>query len=95
MDVGARNRLLECSDCHSLYHQECHRPVVSAVEADDIWICQSCKDERRRLQRSPTPPPIQQTVATVSKPVISSSKVSGGNGHKSSNGKSNSKSSGE
>lgn len=47
MDVGAKNRLLECTDCHSLYHQECHRPIVSAEEADGVWVCQSCKDVKK------------------------------------------------
>lgn len=74
MDVGARNRLLECSDCHSLYHQECHTPVVTALEADDVWICQGCKDERKKLEqaRSPTPPLVQQeqTLPSTSKPVV-------------------------
>nr|XP_023021465.1 integrator complex subunit 12 isoform X2 [Leptinotarsa decemlineata] len=42
MDVGARNRLLECSDCHSLYHQECHKPGVTE-DSFDNWVCYSCK----------------------------------------------------
>lgn len=28
MSVGPRNRLVECSDCHMLYHQECHKPPI-------------------------------------------------------------------
>lgn len=95
MDVGARNRLLECSDCHSLYHQECHRPVVTPLEADDVWICQGCKDERRRvMERSPTPPLIPQAIPTVSKPV-SGGKNSGGSSssHRSSTSSSSSSSS--
>lgn len=43
MDVGARNRLLECSDCHALYHQECHTPVVTSQESDENWVCHNCK----------------------------------------------------
>ncbi|XP_030756763.1 integrator complex subunit 12-like [Sitophilus oryzae] len=43
MDVGARNRLLECSDCHALYHQECHRPAVADEEMLDTWTCSNCK----------------------------------------------------
>lgn len=46
MDVGARNRLLECVGCHSLYHQECHRPAVSLQEADTDWLCRNCKVDR-------------------------------------------------
>lgn len=52
MDVAARNRLLECSDCHSLYHQECHRPPVSQQDADNTWICQNCK-ETKKMRKSP------------------------------------------
>ncbi|RZC37008.1 integrator complex subunit 12 [Asbolus verrucosus] len=37
MDVGARNRLLECSDCHMLYHQECHKPIVTNQDSFDSW----------------------------------------------------------
>lgn len=43
MDVGARNRLLECSDCHMLYHQECHKPIVTNQDSFDTWVCQNCK----------------------------------------------------
>lgn len=42
MDVGARNRLLECSDCHSLYHQECHKPGVTE-DSFENWVCFNCK----------------------------------------------------
>lgn len=40
MSVGARNRLVECSDCHSLYHQECHKPPISENDINDprvVW----------------------------------------------------------
>ncbi|XP_055642120.1 integrator complex subunit 12 [Toxorhynchites rutilus septentrionalis] len=46
MDVSARNRLVECADCHSLYHQECHKPVISEVDANDqenAWFCTICR----------------------------------------------------
>ncbi|XP_066142247.1 integrator complex subunit 12-like [Euwallacea fornicatus] len=43
MDVGVRNRLLECRDCHALYHQECHKPVVNEESVMDSWICSNCR----------------------------------------------------
>uniref|UniRef100_A0A1Q3F1Y1 Integrator complex subunit 12 n=1 Tax=Culex tarsalis TaxID=7177 RepID=A0A1Q3F1Y1_CULTA len=46
MDVSARNRLVECADCHSLYHQECHKPAISEADANDqenAWFCTLCK----------------------------------------------------
>lgn len=46
MDVSVRNRLVECSECHSLYHQECHKPPISEAEANEqenVWNCTLCK----------------------------------------------------
>merc|ERR1712142_620626 len=39
------NKLMECSSCQNLYHQECHNPPVSNHEASDprlIWNCVKC-----------------------------------------------------
>lgn len=53
MGVGARNRLLECSDCHNLYHQECHDPKVSddEIEGSVPWNCAACKYHLRMFQK--------------------------------------------
>lgn len=47
MDVSSRNRLVECSDCHSLYHQECHQPPITETDATDQenWYCSACKEK--------------------------------------------------
>ena len=48
MDVSARNRLIECADCHSLYHQECHKPPISDSDANEqefSWCCSLCKNK--------------------------------------------------
>jgi len=46
MDVGARNRLVECQECHSLYHQECHVPHILDSQIDNVpkqvWYCSNC-----------------------------------------------------
>ncbi|KAF4523195.1 hypothetical protein B566_EDAN002454 [Ephemera danica] len=45
MNVGPRNRLVECFECHSLYHQECHRPVIAEQDVSDprnTWYCSAC-----------------------------------------------------
>nr|CAD7607126.1 unnamed protein product [Timema genevievae] len=43
MDVTARNQLVECIECHSLYHQECHQPPVADVnDVRSVWYCSSC-----------------------------------------------------
>ncbi|XP_026481074.1 integrator complex subunit 12-like [Ctenocephalides felis] len=44
MDVTAGNRLVECSECHSLYHQECHRPHIPENDVNDPDICWSCSE---------------------------------------------------
>ena len=45
MDVGAKNRLVECVKCGSLYHQECHTPHIldSQVDTHPVdWYCCNC-----------------------------------------------------
>jgi integrator complex subunit 12 len=45
MDVSARNRLMECQECHSLYHQECHIPHILDSQIDvpkQVWYCSNC-----------------------------------------------------
>lgn len=68
MDVSARNRLVECSECHSLYHQECHQPPISESDANDqenSWCCFTCKEKT-----------ISKTSSTNSSPAKSSSSSS-------------------
>lgn len=42
MEVGAKNQLLECASCHSLYHQDCHIPAITTPFEN--WICKNCKE---------------------------------------------------
>ena len=42
------NKLMECSSCQNLYHQECHNPPVSNEKANDprlIWNCDKCSNK--------------------------------------------------
>jgi len=42
------NKLMECSSCQNLYHQECHNPPVSNEMASDprlIWNCSNCSNK--------------------------------------------------
>ncbi|XP_050071302.1 integrator complex subunit 12-like [Anopheles maculipalpis] len=78
MDVSARNRLVECADCHALYHQECHKPVISEADANDeenAWYCTLCRNKQTVTKLPVTAmvstPPI--TIATSPSPTISSS----------------------
>lgn len=42
--IGTRNRLVECLECHALYHQECHSPPIADDVNDPrlVWYCTSC-----------------------------------------------------
>ncbi|KAL1130178.1 hypothetical protein AAG570_013116 [Ranatra chinensis] len=45
MASGPRNRLIECSECHCLYHQECHVPNITDMDVNDprvVWYCVNC-----------------------------------------------------
>ncbi|XP_047364095.1 integrator complex subunit 12 isoform X3 [Vespa velutina] len=55
MDVGARNRLVECVECHSLYHQECHVPHILDSQIDVprlVWYCSNCTKSQAPKERS-------------------------------------------
>lgn len=47
IDFVAKNRLIECTKCNSLYHQECHSPQIKdselANEQEAAWLCSECK----------------------------------------------------
>lgn len=39
------NLLVECAECHSHFHQQCHKPNVSTKDLNDprlIWYCKGC-----------------------------------------------------
>ncbi|XP_073816728.1 integrator complex subunit 12 [Musca autumnalis] len=46
MMFTAANRLIECSRCGALYHQECHKPPITDEEASEDqghnWQCDNC-----------------------------------------------------
>uniref|UniRef100_A0A1A9W5W4 Integrator complex subunit 12 n=1 Tax=Glossina brevipalpis TaxID=37001 RepID=A0A1A9W5W4_9MUSC len=46
MMFTATNRLIECCKCGALYHQECHKPLITDDEISDDqvqnWQCDNC-----------------------------------------------------
>ncbi|XP_013384675.1 integrator complex subunit 12 [Lingula anatina] len=55
-DVSSLNQLLECQECHSLYHQECHRPAVTEQEVNDprfVWYCSKCSRNLKKMVSKP------------------------------------------
>lgn len=45
------NQLVECQECHQLYHQECHKPPATKEEISDprsIWYCSKCTKSMKK-----------------------------------------------
>ncbi|XP_035682485.1 integrator complex subunit 12-like isoform X2 [Branchiostoma floridae] len=52
MNVTPGNQLVECAECHNLYHQDCHRPPVTDSDVNDprkVWYCQRCTRTIRKM----------------------------------------------
>ncbi|XP_050100819.1 integrator complex subunit 12-like [Anopheles aquasalis] len=78
MDVSARNRLVECADCHALYHQECHKPIISEADANDeenAWYCTLCRN--KPTISKPTASPLVLPLPVATSPTTASSSSSG------------------
>lgn len=48
------NQLVECQECHNLYHQDCHKPQVTDKEVNDprlVWYCARCTRQMKRMVR--------------------------------------------
>lgn len=71
MDVGARNRLVECQECHSLYHQECHVPHILDSQIDvpkQVWYCSNCPKSQVSKDRSSPKTVIESKTKEQKKP---------------------------
>ncbi|PKU36914.1 integrator complex subunit 12 [Limosa lapponica baueri] len=54
MTVTSGNQLVECQECHNLYHQDCHKPQVTDKEVNDprlVWYCARCTRQMKRMVR--------------------------------------------
>lgn len=52
MTVTSGNQLVECQECHNLYHQECHKPQVTDKDVNDprlVWYCARCTRQMKRM----------------------------------------------
>ncbi|KAJ8873609.1 hypothetical protein PR048_024427 [Dryococelus australis] len=71
MGVTARNQLVECVECHSLYHQECHSPPVTDInDVRSVWYCATCSRtvSKPPARASPKVPERADTSPFKSKP---------------------------
>nr|CAB3256344.1 integrator complex subunit 12 [Phallusia mammillata] len=61
LSIGSGNQLVECQECHNLYHQDCHQPTVSDQEMNDpryIWYCATCKRKlKKQAKQQMSKPP--------------------------------------
>ncbi|CAB3221493.1 unnamed protein product [Arctia plantaginis] len=46
ISVQAGNRLVECDVCCALYHQDCHKPVISDSDVTTGWQCATCTSSK-------------------------------------------------
>ncbi|NWR72523.1 INT12 protein, partial [Centropus bengalensis] len=69
MTVISGNQLVECQECHNLYHQDCHKPQVTDKEANDprlVWYCARCTRQMKRMAQKTQKPPQKPAPAVVS-----------------------------
>lgn len=51
METKPGNQLVECQECHSLYHQSCHKPPATDPDVLDprtIWNCSKCTKNMKK-----------------------------------------------
>ncbi|KAJ8269631.1 hypothetical protein COCON_G00122380 [Conger conger] len=74
MTVTSGNQLVECQECHNLYHQECHKPQVTDTDVNDprlVWYCARCTRQMKRMaQKTQKPPQKSSPVAVNPAPVV-------------------------
>ncbi|VVC31804.1 Hypothetical protein CINCED_3A009812 [Cinara cedri] len=47
-NVNSGNSLVECLECHSMYHQNCHFPPITDINLNDpriVWYCSNCRQK--------------------------------------------------
>ncbi|MCJ8750387.1 hypothetical protein PDJAM_G00263890, partial [Pangasius djambal] len=74
MTVTSGNQLVECQECHNLYHQECHKPQVTDKDVNDprlVWYCARCTRQMKRMaQKTQKPPQKASPTVTSVTPVV-------------------------
>ncbi|XP_028312139.1 integrator complex subunit 12 [Gouania willdenowi] len=75
MTVSMGNQLVECQECHNLYHQDCHKPQVTDKEVNDprlVWYCARCTRQMKRMAQKPPqkPSPVSSSSAPVVKDTL-------------------------
>ncbi|MGH0145658.1 UNVERIFIED_CONTAM: hypothetical protein FKN15_031971 [Acipenser sinensis] len=79
MTVTSGNQLVECQECHNLYHQDCHKPQVTDKDVNDprlVWYCARCTRQMKRMAQK-TQKPTQKPAPAVASaaPVVKDTSV--------------------
>jgi integrator complex subunit 12 len=56
IDFAPNNQLVECQECHNLYHQECHKPALIDHDVSDprfVWYCAKCQKTLKKIAVKP------------------------------------------
>ena len=56
IDIAPNNQLVECQECHNLYHQECHKPPLVDQDVSDprfVWYCAKCQKTMKKIAVKP------------------------------------------
>lgn len=69
------NRLVECQECHGLYHQECHQPPINEAEipVNDprlAWYCTTCKKKLNKAVSFSLTRPLNQSLSIAKEIVV-------------------------
>ncbi|CAG4937814.1 integrator complex subunit 12 [Colias croceus] len=67
--VQAGNRLVECDACHALYHQDCHKPVISDNDMSSGWQCATCLSSQTYSTTYTTKPKSPTIISEPTTPV--------------------------
>ncbi|XP_015904515.1 integrator complex subunit 12 [Parasteatoda tepidariorum] len=78
IEVTQGNQLIECQECHSLYHQECHRPPATDYDYNDprrVWYCAKCVKNMKKMATK-TQKTAKSGISVPSKEPVSQTKCS-------------------
>ncbi|KAG8454129.1 hypothetical protein GDO86_000680 [Hymenochirus boettgeri] len=80
MTVYSGNQLVECQECHNLYHQDCHKPQVTDKDVNDprlVWYCARCTRQMKRMaqknqkpSQKPAPSAVSAVIPAVKDPSV-------------------------
>lgn len=70
VEQNTGNEIVECQECHSLYHQECHKPSLANENVKDprfVWYCSTCTNKRKKVKLPGKPPAAATSSSSVTK----------------------------